>query len=271
MTVVSAFLVPGSPLPLLNPAVPGWGRLAAAMRRAGRSLAASRPDAVLMYSTQWFAVLDQLWLTRAQSAGLHVDENWHEFGDMPYDITSDVQLAQACVEGSPTVQVHAKGVDYDGFPLDSGTISACTLLEIGTRERPVVVGSNNLYHDGATTERLAEMAAACAQSQGKRVAVVGVGGLSGSVFRDEIDTRSDRIHNADDDRWNRRLLSLIESGDVRELRAALPKFAAEVRADMGMKHLHWILGALGGRFHGARVHDYNAVYGAGAAVIEFTL
>lgn len=271
MTVVSAFLVPGSPLPMLDSTIPGWGRLAAAVRRAGRSLAASHPDVVLLYSTQWFAVLDQLWLTRARSAGLHVDENWHEFGNMQYDISVDVDAAQACVAGSPNVQVHAKGVDYDGFPIDSGTISACTLLEIGTVERPLVVGSNNLYHDSATTERLAGMAADIIKKQGKRLAVVGVGGLSGSIFRHEIDLRSDKIHNPEDDKWNRRILRLIESGDIGELRATLPQFASEARADMGMKHLHWVLGSLGGKFHGARVHDYNAVYGAGAAVIEFTL
>lgn len=271
MTVVSAFLVPGSPLPLLNSTAPGWGRLASAVRRAGRSLAASHPDVILVYSTQWFAVLDQLWLTRRRSTGLHVDENWHEFGDMPYDIHADAEAAEACVAGSPTVGVHAKGVDYDGFPIDSGTITACALLEIGTPQRPLVVGSNNLYHDSATTEKLAAMAVDAIKGQGKRIAVVGVGGLSGSIYREQIDPRNDKIHNPTDDRWNRQILRLIESGDVSELRAALPGFVQESRADMGMKHLHWILGALGGRFQGARVHDYNAVYGAGAAVIEFTL
>jgi len=271
MTVVSAFLVPGSPLPLLDPVAPGWGRLAAAMRRAGRSLAASRPDVVLVYSTQWFAVLDQLWLVRPRSTGVHVDENWHELGDMPFDIAADVDLAQACVQGSPGVGVRAKGVDYDGFPLDSGTISACTLLELGGTDRPVVVASNNLYHSGDATAKLAEMAVARAQEQNKRVAVVGVGGLSGSVYREEIDVRNDKIHNPGDDRWNRRILRLIESGDVRELQAALPQYVSEARVDMGFKHFHWVLGALGGSFHGARVHDYNSVYGAGAAVIEFSL
>lgn len=271
MTVVSAFLVPGSPLPMLDSAVPSWGRLAAAMRRAGRALAASHPDVVLVYSTQWFAVLDQLWLTRARSEGVHVDENWHEFGDMPYDIVVDAAAAEACVASSPSVGVHARGVDYEGFPIDSGTISACTLLEIGTGERPLVVGSNNLYHDGNTTETLAQMAATTIKNQGKKLAVVGIGGLSGSTYREGIDPRNDKIHSPDDDRWNRQILRLIESGDVGELRATLPRFAEEARADMGMKHLHWILGALGGRFHGARVHDYNAIYGSGAAVVEFSL
>ena len=271
MPVVSAFLVPGSPLPVLKPEALGWGRLASAMQRAARGLEASKPEAVLVYSTQWMAVLDQQWLTKKRSTGVHVDENWYAFGDLPYDIHADTELAHACVAASPRKGVHARGVNYDAFPIDTGTIVACTLLGMGTAGCPVVVASNNLYHSGETTEALAALAVQAAAEQGKRVAVVGVGGLSGSLFRTEIEPRNDRIASPEDDRWNQRMLQLIESGDVAQIRAAIPAFASEARADMGFKHLHWILGALGGRFTGARVHGYGPVWGSGAAVVEFTL
>jgi len=271
MPVVAAFLVPGSPLPVLKPEVIAWGRLAAAMQRAGRSLEAARPDAVLVYSTQWMAVLDQQWLTRKRSTGVHVDENWYEFGELPFDVHADTELAHACVAMSARIGVHARGVNYEGFPIDSGTIAACTLLGMGDPQRPLVVASNNLYHSPEVTEKLGALAVACADEQGKRVAVVGVGGLSGSLFRTEIDLRSDRIAQPEDDKWNQRVLQMIESGDVGQLRRVLPEFAREARAEMGFKHFHWILGALKGRFVGARVHGYGPVYGSGAAVVEFTL
>jgi 2-aminophenol/2-amino-5-chlorophenol 1,6-dioxygenase alpha subunit len=271
MTVVSAFLVPGSPLPLLKPEVPALGGLAEAMRVAGRALAASRPDAVLVYSTQWIAVLDQLWLTRPRSNGVHVDENWYEFGDLPFDIHADEALALACVAASPGAGVHARGANYDGFPIDTGTIVAASLMGLGGADRPLLVGSNNLYHDAATTEKLAAMSVACATSQGKRVAVVGVGGLSGSVFRTEIDLHEDKLVSEADDQWNKRMLKLIESGDTAQLRAIGPDFAKQARADMGFKHFHWILGALHGNFAGATVHGYGPLYGSGGAVVEFKL
>ena len=271
MPVVSAFLVPGSPLPLLKPESLAWGRLAAAMQRAGRALEASRPDAVLVYSTQWLAVLDQQWLTRKRSSGVHVDDNWYAYGDLPYDIHADTELAHACVAGSPRQGVHARGVNYDGFPIDTGTIVACSLLGFGGADRPVVVASNNLYHSAEVTEQLGALAAACADEQSKRVAVVGIGGLSGSLFRNEIDPRADRIASSEDDKWNQRMLQLIESGDVAQLRRVAPGFAKQARADMGFKHFHWILGALKDRFAGARVHGYGPVWGSGAAVVEFTL
>ena len=95
MPVVAALLVPGSPLPVLKPEFIAWGRLASAMQRAGRALEAARPDTVLLYSTQWMAVLDQQWLTRKRSTGVHVDENWYEFGDLPFDVHADTELAHA--------------------------------------------------------------------------------------------------------------------------------------------------------------------------------
>ncbi|CAB3642799.1 tRNA U-34 5-methylaminomethyl-2-thiouridine biosynthesis protein [Achromobacter pestifer] len=269
MTVVSAFLVPGSPLPQLRPDVAPWGRLADAMRVAGQALAASRPDCVLVYSTQWMAVLDQLWITRARSTGVHVDENWHEFGELPFDILSDVPLAQACVDACGSAGVHARGVDYDGFPIDTGTIAASTMMGFGSQGLPVSIAANNLYHDGAQTEALGRLAAECAGRQGKRVAVLGIGGLSNSMFREPVEPKHDRILSESDDAWNQRMLGLLESGDVDALREQIPHYAREARVDMGFKHFHWVLGALKGTIKRAEVLEYAPLYGSGGAVVQF--
>lgn len=269
MTVVSAFLVPGSPLPQLRPDVAPWGRLRDAMALAGKALAASKPDCVLVYSTQWFAVLDQLWVARQRSTGLHVDENWHEFGEQTFDIVSDTAIAQRCVEGCRAAGIHARGVDYDQFPIDTGTITATTLMGFGTAHMPVVIAANNLYHSAEQTEQLGGIASAAAA--GKRVAVVGIGGLSNNMFRENIDLATDRIHSESDDTWNRRLLALMEHGDIDGLRQTLPSYAAEARADMGMKHFHWLLGAMGGGFKSAIVREYAPLYGSGGAVVEFCI
>ena len=115
MPVVAAFLVPGSPLLLLKPEILPWGRLASAYQRAGRSLAAARPDTILLYSTQWIAVLDQLWQTRPQLQGVHVDENWHEFGELAFDIRIDSELAYACIAATSALKIRSKAVNYDAF------------------------------------------------------------------------------------------------------------------------------------------------------------
>ncbi len=266
--VVSAFLVPGSPLPYLRPDNPPWRDLASGYRAAGAALRNSKPDAVITYSTQWIAVLDQLWQTRPHLTGVHVDENWYEYGDLPFDITVDAKLAQECVEGSPEAGVRARAVDYDAFPIDTGTIVMAGMMFDGDTT-PLVIGANNLYHDGTTTEKLAAMAVAKADAQQKRVAIVGIGGLSGSIFRHEIDIANDKIYSDVDDRHNRNVLALLERADVDALSAAVPGYAKDAKADMGLKHLSWVLGGLGGRYARATVHAYGPVYGSGAAVVEF--
>jgi 2-aminophenol/2-amino-5-chlorophenol 1,6-dioxygenase alpha subunit len=268
MTIVSAFLVPGTPLPMLRETNPPWRPIADAYRQAGAALAASKPDVVLVYSTQWIAVLDQLWQTRPAISGSHVDENWHEFGKLSYDIQVDAALAQACIASTAAFGVRSREVDYDHFPIDTGSIVAAHYLLQDART-PVVLTSNNLYHDADTTARLGAAAVACAAAQGKRVAVVGVGGLSGSAFREDIDITTDHLLNEADDAANRHMLGLLEGGDLAAVKAQAPAYAKAAKVDMGFKHLHWILGALGDRFQGARTLGYGPSYGSGAAVIEF--
>ena len=269
-TVVAAFLVPGTPLPLLRPEAPGWKTLLEGYKDAARALEKARPDVLLVYSTQWIAVLDQLWQTRPRVRGIHVDENWHAFGDLAYDFDIDGELAQACIDQSDDIGVRSKPVNYDRFPIDTGTIVAANLLNPDSRW-PLAVASNNLYHDGALTGRLAALAVQCAADQGKRVALIGVGGLSGAVHRREIDPAEDSFAGDADDHWNRRLLDALIAGDASQLRTLLPDYAENARGDMGMKHLEWLLGGMGPQWRGAYVHAYGPVWGSGAAVVELAL
>jgi len=266
--VVAAFLVPGSPLPMLAPENPAWKPLVDGMAVAQRALAAVRPDVIVLYSTQWIAVLDELWQGRPRISGQHVDENWHEYGGMRFDLRIDTNLAKACVAAANEAGIKSKLVDYEGFPVDSGTIAAMHFLN-PHKDIPVLIAANNLYHDWDTTRRLGEIAVEQAIAQGKRVAVVGVGGLSGTIFREQIDVTQDRIANPSDDTWNRDVLRLIEQGKVDELLTDAPQYVREAKVDMGFKHFAWIVGALGGRLAGAKVHAYGATFGAGAAVVEF--
>ena len=268
MSVVAAFLVPGSPLPWLARSNPPWGQIAAAMERAGQMLRAAKPDVVLVYSTQWIAVLDQLWQTRTRLRGVHVDPNWHEYGEIDFDLRVDRDFAEACRAATDAAGIKSRAVDYDQFPIDSGTLVAARLMDPEGRA-VFAMTSNNLYHDTPTTARIAELAAGVAAERGQRLAVVGIGGLSGSCFRSEIAAKEDRIYSEDDDRWNREVLSLLESGQIEALRGVWDDYAEQARVDMGFKHAAFVLGALGGQYARAEVLAYGPLYGSGAAVIAF--
>ena len=237
---------------------------------AGGTLAQSNPDTIAIYSTQWIAVLDQLWQTRPHVQGLHVDENWHEFGDLTFDMHTDVKLTEAIIEATPAVGIRSKGVDYDAFPVDTGTIVASNFLN-PHGDYPTVVTSNNVYHDWAMTQSLGQCVREQADKLNRRVAVVGVGGLSGSIFRHVIDINEDKIANPEEDEWNRRMLQILEAGDVEGLLEIAPEYAGAARVDMGFKHMAFLLGAMGGDFKAATVHGYGPLYGSGGAVVEFEL
>ncbi len=265
--VVAAYLVPASPLLVLRRNEARYAELVAGMERVARDIDELKPDTLVIYSTRWFAVLDQLWQGRARMAGMHVDENWHELGQMRFDMTTDVSLARACVRAAQRAGIASRLVDYAGFPVDSGTLTVDTLVN-PDGITPTLVIANNLYHDFARTRVLGEVVAAQATAQGKRVVVLAVGGLSGSEFRDQREFKDDALASATDDDWNRRMLKLMEARDVDELLRQLPDYAAQARVDMGFKHFAFALGALGGRLGPVQVFAYGPQYGSGAAVVK---
>lgn len=269
MAVVSAFLVPGSPLPYMQRDNPPWRKIADAMEAAGRALAKSRPDTIVVYSTQWIAVLDQLWQTRSVLEGVHVDENWHEYGDLPFSIRTDRILAELCIAHSAQAGIKSKGVDYDQFPVDTGTIVASHFLN--SDMRPMVITSNNVYHDWERTKQIGGVAMQAANELRRKVAVLAVGNLSGSFFRHPIAIKDDRIASEAEDQWNRKMLVLLEQGDIAGAEREAPRYAAEAKVDMGFKHFAFVLGATGGRIKRATVHGYGPLYGSGGAVVEFQL
>ncbi len=266
--VVGAFLVPGSALLLLRPENPPYKPLVEAMSLVRKRLQELQPDTLLVYSTQWVAVLDQLWQTRARISGLQVDDNWHDLGTLRFDLRSDGSLARACIKACNEAGISSKAVDYDQFPIDIGTIAAHNQLN-PHGQFPLVIAANNLYHDWNTTRQLGEIAVACAIEQGKRVVALAVGGLSGTQWRDERTFETDQIASESDDGWNKQVLEKLRDGRLDELLAEVPIFARDAKVDMGFKHFAWLLGCLGNELKGATVHGYGPAYGSGAAVVEF--
>ena len=268
MSVVSAMIVPGSPLPYVRSDNPPWGRLAEAMTCAGESLAKSQPDTIVVYSTSWMAVLDQLWQTRPHLTGVHVDENWHEYGELPFDIKIDTDLASGAVEHANAAGIKSKSVNYDQFPIDTGTIVASNFLN-PNGQYPLMIASNNLYHDWTITERLGQIVRDVAEEQNKRIAVVGVGKLSGSFYRHEIDESEDKVFSEKEDSWNKKMLDLLSNGEISTFFELCPQYAQEAKVEMGFKHMAFLKGALGDQLKKGKVHAYEPIYGAGAAVVEF--
>ncbi|MHC5262622.1 DODA-type extradiol aromatic ring-opening family dioxygenase [Streptomyces sp. UC4497] len=267
--IKSAYLIPGSPLPLLQPEAAGLRPIVEGLQKARRSLEQHAPDTLIVYSAGWMAVVDQMWLTRPHMTGRFVDHTWHEFGHIDWELDVDVPVAETALASTQAFGVRSRGCDYDEFPIDAGTIVLSQTLN-AEASVPAVVTTNNLYHDWETTKRLGAAAIEAADRHGRSVSVVGIGGLSGSLHRHGVDFDEDHIASPEEDQANRRLLDLITKADTGALEQYVPEYATVARADMGMKHLAFVLGALGDTYSSAEVHGYGPLCGAGGAVVEFT-
>jgi 2-aminophenol/2-amino-5-chlorophenol 1,6-dioxygenase alpha subunit len=268
MPIKSAFLVPSSPLPYFHRDTPPWGHFADALTEAGERIAALAPDVLIVYATTWQAVMDQLWQTRPEQQGIHVDHNWFELGELSYDFHIDVDLADACVQAATANGIKSKGVNYDGFPIDTGTIVAMHFLN-PQGKIPVVLASNNLYHDPDTVAELGQIAVAEADKQGKSAVAISIGELSGSFFRGDIDIATDHIFREEEDSWNRRMLDFLANGDLESLNANLEQYNSEARAEYGFKHIQFVLNALGNNYVSAELMAYGPLYGKGGVVMQF--
>src|SRR5690606_3667061 len=123
----------------------------------------------------------------------------------------DVPFAEKLAKSAAAEGYQTKLVDYDGFPVDSGTITADRLLNQTNAKTNMV--SCCVYSDYADTVKLAGTVRSAIDADNKPTAVVIVSGLSGRWFTREIDFADDRVSDPTDDKWNQRMLALFEAGD----------------------------------------------------------
>ncbi len=266
--LAGAALVPGLPH-LLKPELnPHYASLAKALGAVGDRFKAEGVERVIYYSTQWISVLGHLYQAKAALKGLHVDDNWYALTDLPFDFKIDVPFAKRIAENATGAGYQTKLVDYEGFPVDTGTIVADRLLNKGRFRTGMV--SCCVYSDFADTVKVAGTIAKAIAEDNVKTAVVCVSMLSGRFFTTDIDYREDHVSDAKDDEWNKRMLELLERGHFEQAVALAPEYAGAARVDMGFKALAFLKGA-GALQQGkaARLGAYGPLYGTGAAVVEF--
>lgn len=244
-----------------------WTSLHNAYAQVRREIEETNPDILVYCSTQWLSVLGYMVQGDPNPKGIHVDPNWHELGTMNYNFKVDDSFAKACGEQLSQSKYTCKVVNYNGFPIDTGTIVAQKLLNPENRFATAMV-SCSIYGDQKETENIGKCVLQALNLQNKSAVVVLVSNFSNRYFTTDIDPREDHISAPEDDTWNRRILSLLEKGTLEPVLAETPQFAKEARADMGFKGIWFLSGMLGARSsYTAQVFDYQAVYGTGAALV----
>lgn len=257
--------VPGLPHVLRPDLNKSYRDLNASMTVVGKKFNEHNVQRILYYSTQWLSVLGQSIQMRPKVKGLHVDENWYDIASLPFEFNIDLSLARNLEQGITKLGLQVRGVDYEGFPVDTGTIVADQL--INPNKIPVGMHSCCVYSDYLETKSLGASAASALLDLPGTSAIVIVSGLSGRFFTSEIDFQEDHISSSDD-ALNRQLLQSIEHGDINQCQLVKDRLASEAKADMGLKALAFLDGA--GAFtrsEALKTLGYGAIYGTGAAVM----
>ncbi len=269
--IVASFILPGYPHPLLIPeANAGYQRIRDAYAEVREQIDALQPDLILLYSTQWLSVIGHQVQANPSPKWVHVDQEWHELGSIPYEFRIDADYAEAYVQAGQARGLEMRTVAYDGFPIDTGSIVALKLLN-PDNAYPASIVSCNMYADRAETIVLGKAAADAIEASGKRVVAIAVTALSNRVHTARVPFAEDRIHSAKDDEWNRKYLEILEGGRLEDAAQLARTFSDQAGGDQRMKAVWW-LNAVNGQhnhFEGA-IHAYEALYGTGGAVIGLT-
>jgi 2-aminophenol/2-amino-5-chlorophenol 1,6-dioxygenase subunit alpha len=266
-----AYIVPGQPHILLAAdRNEGWGALRRAYEAAGREIAASGAELMLVYSTQWFSVIGHLFQVDPKPAWTLVDQNWYELGEIPYEFRIDPEFGKLYARLCKEHGMQAATVAYHGFPIDTGTVVALKLLN-PNNAIPASVVSCNIYAEREETRALGYAARAAIEEYGKKTIVVVVTNLSNRYEVADIDPAHDHISSQKDDEWNRKILEMLGEGRLEDVAQVARDFAREANADMGFKAIWWLGAVMGehNRYDG-KVWEYQPVWGTGSAIVELT-
>lgn len=267
--LAAAAWLPGLPHLLRSEKSPAWAKLGEACGKLGELGRAQSPDVIILYSTQWLSVLGTSFQARERLRGVHVDENWYELGDLSYEFRTRPELAGLFARTVREKGFSTRTVDYEGFPIDTGTIVALRYLNPDGKI-PVCNVSSWVYASAEASRSIGSAMREACQSAGVRAWFVASSGLSSRFFTSDIDPRMDHLSSESDDKWNQKVLGLWESGDLAGVTSLSSEYAREARVDMQFNAFHWLSGVLQETPVTGRVLGYGPLWGTGGAVVDFT-
>ena len=269
--ILRGYIVPGRPHPLLAPEQnPHWAELRAGFDAVREEIKASGAELLLLYSTQWLSVIGHQIQADPEPEWVHVDQEWHALGSIPYKFRMDADYAKAYESAAKARGLHARTVAYHGFPIDTGTVTALKLLN-PDNALPSCVVSCNMYADRAETLVLGKAAADALAATGKKTIAVAVTAFSNRLFTKPIEPKDDHIYAPKDDEWNRKILELLADGRLEDVSQLAREFSIQANGDQKMKALWWLAAAMGqhNRYEG-KVFAYGPIWGSGGAVVGLT-
>ncbi len=268
-----SYVLPGVPHILLAAdRNPGWKKIREAFAKVREELEASDVDGLILYSTYWPSVIGHQVQADPKPKWIHVDEEFHELGSIPYEFKVDTELAKLVQKKATERGLQARTVAYKGFPIDTGSVVVNKLLNWDNRW-PITIVSSNIYADRAETIVFGKAARDAIEISGKRIVPIIVTSLSNRLHQEWIDPKDDQVHSLKDQEWNKKFLEFLEAGRLEDVSQLSRQFHREARVSKvsNFKPFWWLAATMGqNNLYAGKIYEYQPVFGSGAAVIGLT-
>lgn len=254
----------------------GWETLRWGYQRLARKLKNIDYDAIVIFTPHWQTYIGTHFLGLPQFKSKSVDPVFPNLFRYNYDLTVDVDLAQAMHDEAHAQGIITKMMTNPDFRVDYGTITSCHLLN-PEWDKPIVTISSNrnthYYSPEVMVEQATALGRACAKAieeSGKRVVLVASHSLSHRHFVEEAplpeDMSREHIYNHSQYVWDMKIIDMMREGKSREVIDIMPEFTEQTMAETEGGGLIWMLGAMGYPKFPAEIYGYQSVIGTGNVV-----
>ena len=268
-----AYFLPGLPHILLAPEKnEGWMKVRKAFDVVQKEIEALDVDVILLYSTYWPSVLGHQIQANPNPKWIHVDEVFHDLGSIPYDFKVDTEVAAELKKSGDARGLHCRLVNYEGFPIDTGSLVVLKLIN-PKNKIPVVICSSNVYSDRAETIIFGKAARDACEKLGKKAVAISVSSLSNRLHQSFVDPKDDKISSLKDQEWNQKFLEFLSEGRLEDVSQLSRQFHKEARVHKvnNFKAFWWLAAVMGqNNLYSGKVYEYQPIVGTGNAVVGLT-
>jgi 2-aminophenol/2-amino-5-chlorophenol 1,6-dioxygenase beta subunit len=259
----------------------GWEPLRWAYERARKSLDELKPDVLLVHSPHWITQLGHHFLGVRNLRGKSVDPIFPNLFRYTFELTVDVELAQACCEEAREAGLVSKMMRNPNFRVDYGTITTLHMMRPQWDIPVVGISANNTPYYLNLKEGLHEMdvlgkaTRRAIEKTGRRAVLLASNTLSHWHFHEEPaipeDMSKEHPQTYAGYKWDMRMIDLMRKGSTKEVFRLLPQFIEEAWAEVKSGAFTWMFSAMGYPELPGELHGYGTVIGTGNAVMEWNL
>jgi 2-aminophenol/2-amino-5-chlorophenol 1,6-dioxygenase beta subunit len=243
------------------------------------SLAAKEFDVMLIHTPHWKTVVGHHFLGVPRCKDLSVDPVFPNLFRYNYDLTVDVELAEAIAAEAHDLGLVTKMMRNPEFRVDYGTLTSCHLVRPQWDIPICVLSSGSAYTyfsnevGDAEMTALGEATRKGIEKTGRKALLLASTSLSHRHFTEEPDDpedpRFEHIYNTNQLNWDKRVIAHMEEGRCEQLLAEMPDFIEQSLSECREGGLTWLLSALEVPNYPGKLHGYGSIIGTGNAIVEW--